>query len=177
MRRVKKLSKQEYYKIYSMVPRMTIDLIIFHENGIILSRRDIPPCKGMWHLPGGTILLGEGLSEAAIRISKEEVGLLIKPLSIIGIKEYTKKAAFGQVVSLVFVAKALHGQLRGNKYARQVKTFTKLPENMIKEQKDMLIDLGLADPEGSLKIFSESQINRLTENLIKCNSRLWRVPL
>jgi len=59
MTKIRKLSKRDYYRIYSLVPRLTIDLIIFHNDGLVLSRRDIPPCKGMWHLPGGTVLLGE----------------------------------------------------------------------------------------------------------------------
>jgi len=118
MGKVKKLPEKQYYKIYSMVPRMTIDLIIFYKDGIILSKRDIPPCKGMWHLPGGTILLGERLSKAAVRISREEVGLTIKPIGIIGVKEYSGRAAFGQAIALVFIAEGISGKLRGNEYAR-----------------------------------------------------------
>jgi len=71
-----------------MIPKMTIDLLISHKDGIIfiLLKGDIPSCKGMRHLPGGTILLGERLSKVAVRIYREEVGLTIKPLGIIGVK-------------------------------------------------------------------------------------------
>ena len=92
MRKVKRLSRRQYYKIYSLVPRMTIDLIIFYKGGIVLSKRDIPPCKGMWHLPGATVLLGETLFEAAKRIAKEEVNITVNPLglSLIHISEPTR---------------------------------------------------------------------------------------
>lgn len=176
MGKVRKLSRKEYYRIYSMVPRLTIDLIIFHGDGLVLSKRDIPPCKGMWHLPGGTVLLGERLHEAAVRISKEEVGLIVKPLGILGVKEYSKRTAFGQVVALVFVAKGLRGKLRGNEYAREVRIFTKLPRNMIKEQKDMLIDLGIVDLDGQLKISLKNEFHKLMGSLITSHNRLWRVP-
>jgi 8-oxo-dGTP diphosphatase len=175
MGKVRKLPEKQYYKIYSMVPRMTIDLIIFYRDGIVLSRRDIPPCKGMWHLPGGTVLLGERLSEAAVRISREEVGLTIKPLGIIGIKEYSRRVAFGQAIALVFIAEGIGGRLCGNKYAREVAVFTKLPKRLIKEQKDMLVELGIAGQDGSLVVPLKG-LEELKGGFMKSNNRLWRMP-
>ena len=173
--RVRKLPERQYHKIYSIVPRMTVDLIIFYKDGIILSKRDIPPCKGMWHLPGGTVLFGERLYEAAVRISKEEVGLPIKLVGIIGIKEYSRRAAFGQAVALVFIAEGMSGRLRGNEYAKEVDIFTKLPKNLIKEQRDMLIELGIVSRDGSL-IASLKQLDKLGGGLMMVNKRLWRTP-
>ena len=175
MRKVKKLSRQQYYKIYSTVPRMTVDLIIFYKGGLVLSRRNVPPCRGMWHLPGGTVLLGETLSEAAKRVSREEVNLVINPLGIAGIKEYSRKTAFGQVVALVFMAKGIRGQLHGNEYAKEVSIFTKLPRKTIKEQKDMLISLGIVDVNGLLKITSDEKLDQFMGNLITFEDRLWKV--
>ena len=175
MRKIKKLSRRQYYKIYSLVPRMTVDLIIFYKGGIVLSRRDIPPCKGMWHLPGATVLLGERLFEAAKRIAREEVNITINPLGIIGIKEYSKKAAFGQVVAIVFIAKGIRGQLHGNEYAREVDIFTKLPRRMIKEQRDMLVSLGIIDSNGRVKISSGEELEQFMRNLINFEDRLWKV--
>ena len=175
MRKVKKLSRQQYYKIYSTVPRMTVDLIIFYKGGLVLSRRDILPCKGMWHLPRGMVLLGETLSEAAKRISREEVNLVINPLGIAGIKEYSRKTAFGQVVAIVFIAKGIRGQLHGNEYAKEVNVFTKLPRKTIKEQKDMLISLGIVDVNGLLKITLDEELDQFMGNLITSEDRLWRV--
>ena len=99
MGKVKKLSRRQYYKIYSIVPRMAIDLIIFYKGGLVLSKRGIPPCRGMWHLPGGTVLLGETLFEAAKRIAKEKGGITtINPLGIAGVKEYIRKTTRGHSV-------------------------------------------------------------------------------
>jgi len=175
LRKVKRLSRRRYYKIYSLVPRMTIDLIIFYKGGIVLSRRDISPCKGMWHLPGATVLLGETLFEAAKRIAKEEVNITVNPLGIIGIKEYSRKTAFGQVVAIVFIARGIRGQLHGNEYARKVDIFTKLPRKMIKEQRDMLISLGIVDSNGRVKISSDEELEQFMRNLITFEDRLWKV--
>ena len=51
----KKISTKLFYKIYSLVPRLCVDIIVKDKRGVVLSKRDIPPCKGMWHIPGGTI--------------------------------------------------------------------------------------------------------------------------
>jgi|GEM_PF-236128 8-oxo-dGTP diphosphatase len=175
MRRVKKLSREQYYKIYSTVPRMTIDLVVFYKEGIVLSKRDIPPCKGMWHLPGGTVLLGERLSRAAVRISREEVGLTIKPLGIIGVKEYSRKTAFGQAIALVLIAEGIYGKLRGNEYAKETAVFTKLPKNIIKEQRDMLVELGIVGQDGFVATSLKQKLDKLERKLMIFNSRLWRV--
>jgi len=176
LRKVRKLSRRQYCKIYSLVPRMTIDLIIFYKGGLVLSKRDIPPCKGMWHLPGATMLLGETLFEAAKRIAKEEVNIAVNPLGIAGIKEYSRKTAFGQVVAIVFIAKGIRGQLHGNEYAREVDVFTKLPRRMIKEQRDMLISLGIVDSNGLVKISSDEELKQFMRNLITFEDRLWKCP-
>ena len=140
----------------------------------VMSKRNIPPCKGMWHLPGGTVLLRETLFEAAKRIAREEVSITVNPLGIAGIKEYSRKTAFGQVVAIVFVAKGIRGKLHGNEYAKAVDTFTKLPMKMIKEQKDMLISLGIVDANGVLKIRSDEGLDRLMRNLITSRDKLWK---
>jgi ADP-ribose pyrophosphatase YjhB (NUDIX family) len=53
------LSDKDYEFIFSRVPRLTIDLVINKDNGIILTRRNIPPHMGKWHLPGGRLFMRE----------------------------------------------------------------------------------------------------------------------
>ncbi len=53
------LSDEEFYSIYSKVPRLALDVVIRSDEGILLSLRAIEPHKGLWHLPGGTVYRGE----------------------------------------------------------------------------------------------------------------------
>ena len=53
-----------------------------HQNMILLEKRS--DC-GMWGLPGGRIEAGESVSEAAIREVKEETGLTVKILKLLGV--------------------------------------------------------------------------------------------
>jgi len=135
---VKRLPEKLYREIYSLVPRLCVDLILKSKEGIILIKRDIPPCKGMWHLPGGTVLYGESLQEAAKRVAKEETNLKIEIMQQLGIKEYNKKSAFGQAISVVYLADAVSGQLKVNKYGKEVKAFKEIPKKIIKQHKELI---------------------------------------
>ena len=85
---IKKLTKEEFDKIYSRVPRVCIEAILDTPQGIILTKRLTPPCVGMWHFPGGTIYFGEKLEEAACRIADDELGVEINIKSMIGVIDY-----------------------------------------------------------------------------------------
>lgn len=60
-------------------PAVTTDIVIFtirnHELKVLLIKRALPPHKGEWALPGGSIRLEEGLEECARRELEEETGV------------------------------------------------------------------------------------------------------
>ncbi len=72
----------------SKVPRLCIDLIVKTKDGILLTKRQIPPYIGYWHTPGGTVLLHEKLESAAERIAQEEIGTKIKIIKLLGTMEF-----------------------------------------------------------------------------------------
>lgn len=74
----KKLSRKDFDYIYSRVPRLCVDIILQTNKGILLTKRSIEPYKGMWHIPGGTVLKGETVEGAVIRIAKKELGITPK---------------------------------------------------------------------------------------------------
>jgi 8-oxo-dGTP diphosphatase len=59
-------------------PVPTVDIIIEHEQGLVLIERAQPPYG--WALPGGFVEYGESLEEAALREAQEETGLKVRLL-------------------------------------------------------------------------------------------------
>lgn len=135
----KKLSKEAFNEIYRLVPRLSVDLLINREGSIVLSKRDIDPGRGKWHLPGGTILFGETVEEAVKRIAVEETGLCVEVVEILGIIEYSARNAFGQAVSVVFLVHPKFGRLKGSEQAEKIDFFTDLPRGIMGEVRNFLI--------------------------------------
>ena len=134
------LSKIEFEEIYSKVPRLTVEIIVNGELGVYLTKRNIEPCKGMWHLPGGTVRFGEKLTEAVSRISKRELGIEVFDTELLGYIEYPSHYNQGldSPVGIAFMIKSFKGKVKINNEASDSKWFKVLPKNMHEEQIDFL---------------------------------------
>lgn len=135
----KRLSSKDFLYIYNKVPRLCIDLIIKNTKGIVLSKRDIEPYKGQWHLPGGTVLFGETLKKAVKRVVKDETGLNVKVVKILGVIEFTKTPDGMHAISVAIEVFPLSGILRGSYQGWEIDFFKKYPKPSIAEHKSFLI--------------------------------------
>lgn len=63
---------------YPASPRVAVGAVVFKENRVLLVKRDNPPGKGLWAIPGGRVRLGETLQVAAERETREETGVIIR---------------------------------------------------------------------------------------------------
>ena len=137
----KRFTPEEFKAIYSQVPRLTVDLTIKNSCGILLSFRTLPSWHNQWHLPGGTVFLGERVKEAVARIAKSELGIDITIEKFLGYNEFLseeKERGFGFSVSLNFLCSTDAIEFIHDEDASEVKAFTELPENTIAEQKEFL---------------------------------------
>src|ERR1700722_3107481 len=83
------LSKEEFEHVYSKVPRLTVEIMVRDESGALyLTRRSIDPCKGQWHLPGGTVQFGESLIDAVGRVAMRELSISVHKATDCGYIEY-----------------------------------------------------------------------------------------
>jgi len=105
-RAVERMSYETYMGIYSKVPRFCVDCVVWSNlrREVLLVKRAIEPCKGMWHFPGGTLLYGETVRGATKRILQDEVGLQAEIFRSLGFMEFDENAT-GHSVSLAVEAK------------------------------------------------------------------------
>ena len=115
------LTDKQYDAVYSVAPRVCVDLIIKTHNGVHLIRRDIQPYKGKYHLPGGRVRFRESIASAIQRIAKTELGIKVKIESLIGYIEFPREVQGGKKrhsISLAFVVRPL-GTLASKNYTEK----------------------------------------------------------
>jgi ADP-ribose pyrophosphatase YjhB (NUDIX family) len=136
------LSQKEFDNIYSKVPRLTVEIIIKNNLGqIYLTQRAIEPCKGQWHLPGGTVFFGEPLTDAVKRVALRELGVEVVSLTNKGYIEYPSHYLHGldSPVGIVFEVTKFNGQLTVNPEASLGGWFERLPQKMHADQDNFLV--------------------------------------
>lgn len=110
--------------------KLTTDIIIEYPNGeIVLAKRGNPPHKGKWGLPGGMVEEDESVEQAAIREAKEETGLDIQLVRMLGVFSKPNRDPRGHYVSVLFHAVPVGGKLKSGSDAaevKMVKDYTKL---------------------------------------------------
>ncbi len=101
---------------------MAADAVIFIGKGIVLIRRDNPPFQGYYALPGGFVKVGESIEEAVRREAKEETGLDIEILGLIGVYSNPERDPRGHVVSVSYLTEG-SGELIHGSDARSAEIF------------------------------------------------------
>jgi ADP-ribose pyrophosphatase YjhB (NUDIX family) len=86
---------------------------------IVLLRRGIDPGRGLWAQPGGFLEVDETVTEAAVRETLEETGLIVEPGEIVGLYSRLEAA----VVVLAFEARVVRGSYRLNPEALEIEAF------------------------------------------------------
>lgn len=128
-------TNKEFISIYERVPRFCVEVIVQTEDGVLLTKRDITPCKGYWHFPGGTVYLKETFKKAVKRIAKEELNLNVEPIKSISEMEFIhnyKQKGQRHMVSIAYLVKVK--DIKNLKLDRQGSKamFCKLPESVPK---------------------------------------------
>ena len=138
-------------------PLLAADAVILFGGGIVLIQRDRPPYAGCYALPGGFVEIGESVEAAAIREAREETGLEIELLGLVGVYSDPARDPRGHVVSVAFLARG-RGQFLAGSDARDAGVFSRecLPHLAFDHQKIISNALALAEallrPDDQIKV-------------------------
>ncbi len=136
-----------------VTPLLTVDALIIFEGKLVLIRRKNPPFEGQFALPGGFVEVGEMVETAAAREAKEETGLDINIVKLLGVYSDPSRDPRGHTVSICFLAKG-KGKLKAGSDAKDTGLFSlnEIPELAFDHNK--IVDEARDDING---ILSEMQ--------------------
>lgn len=92
-------------------PKLTVDIILPMDSGIVLIKRKNEPFEGKWALPGGFVDIGETVEAAAAREMREETGLDVEIVRLVGVYSDPGRDPRGHNVSVAFLARTVGGTL------------------------------------------------------------------
>jgi 8-oxo-dGTP diphosphatase len=108
-------------------PLLAVDALILHpRRGVLLIRRSNAPFKGCWALPGGFVERGETCEAACIREAKEETGLEVETVALVGVYSTPERDPRGHTASPVFLCRVVEGEARGGDDASEARWFSDL---------------------------------------------------
>ncbi len=96
-------------------PIVGVGGVVIKGERVLLVRRGGEPLKGEWSIPGGTLELGEELAAAARRELKEETGLEVEPLEVLGV--FDRIIRDGKKIRYHYVIVDYACRLKGGKLA------------------------------------------------------------
>jgi len=121
-------------------PLLTVDILIETTAGIVLVRRRNPPLG--WALPGGFVDPGESVAAAARREAREETGLDVELVELLGVYSDPKRDPRGfHTASVVFIGKAAGRPAAGDDAAdAQPFALEALPTDIVFDHPTILAD-------------------------------------
>lgn len=126
-----------------ITPLLAADTIIeltgFPDRPIVLIERANPPYG--WAIPGGFVDLGEIVEQAAVREAREEVGLDVRLIALLGIYSDPVRDSRGHTVTAVYVAQAAGMPVAADD-AKNCRLFrlNELPEHLAFDHAQVLAD-------------------------------------
>lgn len=89
-----------------------VGAVIFNGEGRVFMAKRGPKAKneiGKWEFPGGGVEFGEKLKETIVREMKEEFGITIEPLSLLGVNDHIIPDEKQHWVSPSFICRIVSG--------------------------------------------------------------------
>ena len=83
---------------YPDSPLVGVGAIIIDEGHVLLVKRGHPPLAGEWSIPGGALEVGETVREGVVREAREETGLTVETVELLGVYDRVLRDGDGRVL-------------------------------------------------------------------------------
>ncbi len=114
---------------YPKQPLIGVGAIIIEGDKVVLIKRGHPPLAGEWSIVGGVLEVGETMREGVIREAREETGLVVEPMDLLGVYDRVVRDDHGRVlyhyVLIDFLCRIKGGNLHHAGDADAAKWFTR----------------------------------------------------
>jgi len=104
-------------------PVVGVGAVVFRSGKVLMVRRGKDPLRGRWLVPGGAVLPGERLQDAAARETREETGVVVAPrevLTVVDRMDFDGDALLYHFVIVDFLCDDLGGEARAASDAEAV---------------------------------------------------------
>jgi ADP-ribose pyrophosphatase YjhB (NUDIX family) len=98
---------------------LAVAVLVSYGGGLVLQRRTIDPGMGRWTFPSGFVERGERVEDAAIRETREEIGLEVRLSRFLGLYSHTGNP----VVLAVYEAEVIGGSIMASAESDEIASF------------------------------------------------------
>ncbi len=98
------------------------DIVLVEGGKILLVKRGREPFKGEWAVPGGRIEEDESAEECLRREMKEETGLEVEPVKLVGVYSDPGRDPRG-IIAAAYIVRRVGGELKAGDDAEEVRWF------------------------------------------------------
>lgn len=103
-------------RLYPERPLVGVGVLIRDGDRYLMVKRGAEPDAGLWSIPGGLVEVGEGTSDAAVREAKEETGLDVDIMEVLGVvdkivRDEDRRVKYHFVI-IDYLAEARDGSMR-----------------------------------------------------------------
>ena len=142
---------------------LAVNVAVIHENKILLTQRDD---FETWVLPSGGVEDGESIAKAALRETKEETGLDVELIRLVGV--YSRISNISPVHAILFTAKPVGGEIKcqeGETIAVEWFAFDELPSPLSAGHKRRIED-AISGVSG-VAVLQEFKLPEMTEGITR----------
>ena len=111
------------------MPLIGVGAVIIEGPRVVLVKRAHPPLQAQWSIPGGVLEVGELVREAAVREAREETGLVVEVLELLGVYDRVLRNPEQRVqyhyVLIDFLCRRVAGEVGAASDAAEVRWFTR----------------------------------------------------